>query len=127
MPTKVKEKKLKPCEVEATLPEELHGDFPEVAPIDQNVDPTVPVPSRILTIPAEAITDLQTIDKEIEKLRAQLKAFDQRKQDIIYGFVLGSGLSKGTPIGIPPTYETISVFTPEEIARARAAQLASNG
>lgn len=87
------------------------------------VDPKLPVASQILDVPPTLAADLSDLDKDLAELNRQIEVIKQRKQDIIYGFLGAHNIAKGTPFGIPPTHDKISIFTKEELARAQQAAM----
>lgn len=87
------------------------------------VDPKLPVASQILDVPPTLASDLSDLDKDLAELNRQIEVIKQRKQDIIYGFLGAHNIAKGTPFGIPPTHDKISIFTKEELARAQQAAM----
>ncbi|CAB4185167.1 hypothetical protein UFOVP1492_107 [uncultured Caudovirales phage] len=87
------------------------------------VDSKLPVPVQVLDIPPALAADLSDIDRDVVAIQQQLEATKQRKQDIIYGFLAAHNIEKGTPFGVPPTHEKISIFTKEELERAQRASM----
>lgn len=87
------------------------------------VDKKLPVPTQVLDVPSGIAADLTELDRDIVELGRQIEVIKQRKQDIIYGFLAAHNVEKGTPFGVPPTHDKISIFTKEELERAKKAAM----